>query len=234
MAITFVSRKGTSTPQSGTTTTTGTQSHTAGNLLVVVAYHQSSGATVSSVANTAGDTWTKSPKSPQVDGFVRQVEIYYTLSTAGNASDQTTVTYSGIETYTGASVYELSTNAGGFIFLDDQVGAGTSTTPATATLTAANPAVIIAGESFGAAGGWTAGTGYTAFGLDGGGTGSFAGDEYHIVTANEAASGTLSGSAGWLMIAAAFGESGGGLSVAQTIGIFDQQMSGQMIGLVWK
>lgn len=182
---------------------TGAQSHTAGHLLVAVVINQADN-TTASVANTAGDVWSKTTSSPIQDGLVRNVWLFYTLSTAGNASDNTTATFGLSESYTGITVLEFSTTGSGFTFGADSTGSGTGTAVATGSITAGNPAVIVAGAETGSES--LTGGSYTLNAID---AGAFYWDAYHIVTTSEAFSATA-GSAQWLAIGASFNESAGG------------------------
>lgn len=64
--------------------------HTAGNLLVAV--FQQTNTTIATVTNTAGDTWVRTTHSPFVNSTTHNHEIWYVLSTKGNAADVLTFT----------------------------------------------------------------------------------------------------------------------------------------------
>jgi hypothetical protein len=210
MAITFVSRANSGAHvNAATSTTTPAQSHAAGNLLVAVFSCQLAGATVSSVANTALDTWTPTTNTPYPEtGGVNDELIYYTLSTHGNASDVVTITFSTTVNYLTATVYEFHSSTGTWSYVTDNTGSSpTGTAISTGVLTLAGASVIVATAETDASAPTTPGPGYTLTASDGFG---FTFDEYHITSTSEAATATANSSADWAILAAAFQEGGGG------------------------
>lgn len=209
-AITFISRAATTTAVNATSVSSPAQAHSAGNLLVAAFNHAFvASATVSGVTNTAGDTWIKTPLSPQAANPNRQ-DLWYSLSTLGNGSDIVTATMSVSENGLTMAVYEFNTSVGTWSFVVDQIGSGVSgTAVATASLTLTQSSVIVAVFEDDAGLTPTAGTGYTLATPDTFG-GGYVWDEYHITAASEAATATGGASAAWSIIAAAFTASAGG------------------------
>lgn len=218
MAITKVSRSVSSAPTTGqtdgTTALTASQSHTAGNLLVAVIQHQF--LTVSSVVNTAGDTWAKTTSSPfrNTQGDNLQ-SIWYVLSTAGNANDIVTATFTTLShgagtSYNTIACYEFNTSSGTWAFDADSTGSSTTGTAiATGTVTVSGSDVIAC--VFETDGGNTPTSGsYTLSNEDAGA--GFVWDGYHITSSSEAASATGAGSGKWGIIAASFKQAGSGSS----------------------
>jgi hypothetical protein len=207
MAITLVSRANDAAHvNAATSTTTPAQAHAAGNLLVAVFNCQLAGATISSVGNTAGDTWTPTTNTPypEVGGGVNDEIIYYVLSTVGNASDVITITLSAPVSYLTATVFEFHSSVGSFSYVSDSPGSAPSGTAiSTGVLTLSGPSVIVAQAETDASAPTTPGPGYTLNANDGFG---FTFDEYHITSTSEAATATANSSAGWGILAAAFKE----------------------------
>lgn len=132
--------------------------HAAGNaILVSCSSYSPSGNTVSSVANTAGDIFTGQAGAKRTSAIGPRLEIFYVLSSAGNASDVVTCTWSSavlsptivtVEViHTGALTFDIaststaeangtahpvqqfSSSAIGILFYASQDDAGTTTTP---------------------------------------------------------------------------------------------------------
>lgn len=216
MAITLVGTPGRTTsevtaativvPQGG-----GTKVHTAGNLLAACFQHQFGSSTnITGVANTAGDTWTKSTSSPFVNvSSINRQECWYVLSTAGHATDVVTATMGGSNGFCTGVVYEFHTDTGIWSFVADKTGqsaSGTAIASASFTLTGASVIVAIVQSSQAALP--APGTGYSTPVKED--SGSFVSDMYHIVSTSEAATATGTGSNEWNILAVAFVASGGG------------------------
>lgn len=199
MAITLVSR---SPFASGVSPFLSTATaHTAGNLLVLVAQHQGGLVNpITSVTNSAGDTWqktTSSPYWPNNGGSPNTEEIWYTLSTSGHAADVVTVLLN-TASYTFLSLLEF--DGGVWSFLADSAAANTTPSVITSgSLTLSGSSVIVAQLEVDN-GSFTPGTGYTKLSPDG----TYIYNEYHIVSVSEAATGTGAGGLPWLILAAAF------------------------------
>jgi hypothetical protein len=88
-----------------TSLSTAGTSHTAGRALVALIRLGTVGATVSSVTNTAGDTW--SACSPIKTGTQGAVQWWYALNSAGNASDVVTANFT-TSVYTSVIVGEIA------------------------------------------------------------------------------------------------------------------------------
>lgn len=111
-ALAFVNAKS-AAPGGVTDASTGTISHTAGNGLVVYARWTDLGdADVSSVTNTASDSWTQCTNSPGIySNPAFQMACYYTCNTAGNASDDVTVHFDELAFATSVIVLQFSGQA---------------------------------------------------------------------------------------------------------------------------
>lgn len=215
MALAVVSVQRTSTPTSTNTVSSGTQSHAAGNALVMLLQFQNNAAaTVSTVSNTAGDTWTQIPaNSPFNDnvsggGTENFQAIYYVTQTLGNVSDNVTVLFSAASGYNTMSVYELSGHdtTAAFYVTSNKGSSATGPAIATGTLTLAANSIIIA--ILETDGGPTPTTGYT--GLTRNDTGGFVWDMYKLTASSQTASATAAGAGKWGVLAAAFLEGSGG------------------------
>lgn len=208
--------------------TTPAQSHTAGNLLVVGISAQYT--SVSSVTNTAGDTFSKTTSSPSVPTAANYESIWYTLSTAGNASDVITANLSGKVggggTYNTICCYEFNTSSGTWTFGADSVGtAASGTAITTGSITLSTSGVIVANFESDGGNTPTPAAGYTLSNQDGGS--GFTWDMYHITSASEAAAATGAAGGKWNIIGASFAVSGGGGSR----GLFETHpMSGTGVG----
>lgn len=186
--------------------------HTAGNgLIALVQYQNNVSATISGLANTAGDTWTQIPaNSPfQNTGSPANLQAcYYVSSTAGHATDVVTATLTANSGYTAIAVYEVSGQNTSSFYVTSSTGASTTGTGiATGTLTLSGNAIIVA--IFETDGGATPTTGYSGLTVTDGGAG-FVWDMYKLTAASQTASATGAVSGKWGILAAAFAEAGGG------------------------
>jgi hypothetical protein len=139
---------------------TAAQNVAAGNLLAVGIRGGANSLTVSSVTDTAGNTFTQCPSARS--NTTNMTDIWYAKNTTANASDVVTVTYSGSATFQGVIAEQFvglnttspqDTSANGH-------ATGTSVTSGSFTPAGAGEiAVVVASPSSGAA--WTNGTGYT-------------------------------------------------------------------------
>lgn len=164
MAIASVSGVATSANTSDTTVASPAQAHVTGNLIVVgVRWYRSSAQDISSVVDTAGNTYTFiSSKNDGAD----QVELWYAYNVTGNASNVVTVTFSGITSYRVVCVGEFSGAKTSATPLDQAPAGGTATT-ASVTTGAFTPAeadeVSVAFSEVANIGNtWTPDTGYTS------------------------------------------------------------------------
>ena len=163
MTIAFVNEAHLYVSGASTTIAAAAGNHTSGNLLVVLVVGWFTG-TVSSVSDTAGNTYTwtglRSTYYTADDGFV---EIWYAKNITGNASNVVTATYSGSTSYREIEVIQYSGadtddpfDAGNDTETGDAVGAAT----ANSTVAEAGE-VIVAGFAFYNSGTSTMGTGFT-------------------------------------------------------------------------
>lgn len=88
------------TADNGDTTIAATAaSHTAGNLLVVHVMGSETANTVSSIADTAGNTYTQGTSCRITSAAVGFTDIWYAKNITGNASNTVTATLSGTTTF---------------------------------------------------------------------------------------------------------------------------------------
>lgn len=203
MALAFVSRANTPTHATGTSVASPAQSHTTGNLLVVCIQAQSGGTALSSVTDTAGNTYTKTTSSPVNNGGgVNYDYIYYAKNVTGNASNIITATWAVSYNYLAIAVYEFSGADTTAPFVTDSTGSGASTNMTTGTLSLGGVScVIVAIMENDSANVTAAGTGYTKAITDDGG---YIVDEYHITSTDEAATATQAANLAYGIIGAAF------------------------------
>jgi len=146
---------------SATTVAAPATSLTAGNLLVVTA--RSAGITISGVADTAGNTYTRITGVITTGATPHHLDLWYAQNTLGNASNVVTVTfsssaatrsvitaqYSGLKT-TGA----LDVSATG-------LSSGVSVTSGNYTTTQADELIVAGVNSETTGNSWTPGSGFT-------------------------------------------------------------------------
>jgi hypothetical protein len=201
MSIAAVSRVRTSNTSSVSTVANAvTFNAVAGNLLVTLVQWQVNN--FSSIADTAGNTWVQA--GTEVVSGNNKCRIYYAENCAANASNVVTVTFSAASTYRAIVVHQFSGVATSSSLDDAKNATGSSTTPATASLTATASEDVIVAMILAVANSNTAGTGYTgvAFAFVGDPV-AYMMDEYHIVTASEAATSTCANGS-WYITAAMF------------------------------
>lgn len=209
-AIALVSRANTPTHATTTSLQSPAQTHTAGNLLVVVleAQLQIGPTTITSVSDlsSGANTFTVTPSTPfNESGGANAFAIYYAKNITGVASNVITVALSGSTSYCTITVYEFSGIDTTSPFVADSSGtAASGTAIATGTITLTGSSVIVAVYQASAAP--TAGTGYTQAQEDDNG---FVFDSYHLTASSEAATATMGGSALWGILAAGFKAAGG-------------------------
>jgi hypothetical protein len=184
-----------SSSSSGTTVAaTFASANTTGDL--IIANVSAAGATVSSVTDSAGNTYTQAISG--CDSHNNCSAIWYAANIKAGSSNKVTATLSASVSWNAIDIAEFH----GVSTLDKTAsGTGTSTSPASssATTTSANELIIGAGNTDATF--TAAGSGFTWFG-SAYGTGS----EYEIVssTGSYKATGTVSYSATWVMQMATF------------------------------
>lgn len=204
-AIAFVNRAAPSgaTASSASTLTTTAASHTTGNLVVCNIRRQNSSA-VSTVTDTPNNTYIKIVDTFDSGDSV-WVDIWYAYNITGNAANVITVALGSASTYSSVVCYQFS-GVGATASFGVGVGTtGTGTAASTGTITTTGADSVIVGSFFALNASWTAGTGYTltSFAVSGDSNTYFA-DEYHLVSASEAATATLGSSGGWGAVAVSF------------------------------
>jgi len=203
MAIAYVNGVGNYGTLSATTIAAPAANHTTGNLLVVFVGTDFT-YTVSSIADTAGNTYIYVTRiqSPQTGSII---ECWYANNITGNASNVVTATYSGTTTDRTIIVDQYSgcdTTAP----LDQyNTGWGNSDTPTTGNITTtAADEVLVAGVHVYNLGTFTAGTNYTLRTLTDP-VPSKGASEDRIVSATGTYNATfLNGSQYWVTIVASF------------------------------
>lgn len=209
-SVTAFDISGSSVPSLATAAT----SHTAGNLLVVgVAWFHADN-TISSVTNTAGDTFTAaSARYTDTNDNRVQLQTWYSLSSAGHASDVVTATFSANTPYIKMAVLQFSgmLTASGLDVIQSNFGTG-SAQSVTVTTTQADEVVVSIASMFGGTT-FTQGSGYT---LVAGSLGGEVGVQFKILSATLTGGSvpmTSSSSGNWTMQAVSFkAASGGGSS----------------------
>lgn len=202
MSLALINRDQGGGSDAGSTIATPSRAHTAGNLLVAMFSWQISSFT--SIADTAGNTWHDT--GINFTGGNNIMRIYYAYNISGNASNVVTVTLSGGGTYRTIVVYEISGAGTSDPLNTTSTGTdttGTSITTATLTISATSEiicALVVGSPTI------TGGSGYTLvnFGLTGSDPTAYFADEYHIISASEAATASNGSSAFWCVAAASF------------------------------
>jgi hypothetical protein len=193
---------------SATTIAASATSHTAGNLLAVIVGNSksgTSGVTVSSISDTAGNTYTFIDKRTEYNsssGYTGDIEIWYAKNISGNANNVVTATFSASTEYREISVLQYSGADTSAPYDVSNTGTGTSTSQSTAasTTTYADE-VIVAGYYEAATGTFTAGTNF-ALRYDG----TYLGTEGRVVssTGSYGSAITYSTSASYIAVHATF------------------------------
>ncbi len=207
MALAFVNRdQNTPAFSAASSASTAGISHSAGNLLVVYCFFTNgSGASSITLGDTAGNSYT-AIGSPFTGITGNTMQLHYKANCLGNASNVVTATVdAGTSGVFALSVRQFSGAATTSVLEASPAsanGTGTAASSGSVTVTATD-AIIVAGL-FADNDGITAGSGYSADSFDISPTaGSLFADEYHIVTASESATATVTFS-NWGVVAAAF------------------------------
>lgn len=212
MALAFVNRaECTVSASSLPSAATAAISHTAGNLLVVgVSFQTAGGATSVTLSDTAGNTYT--PIGSLLVRSTNRLQLWYCPNCLGNASNiVTATTVGGNAGFLVVSVRQFS-GADTSAPLDGTAtatGSSASINSGSVAVTASSAVIVAFMEADGS--NFVAGTGYT-LNQFANASGRFFADEYHIVTASEAATASCTSGA-WGVCAAAFKAASGGGSV---------------------
>lgn len=210
---------------SATSVASPAQTHTAGRLLVAL-IKNATGDLVSGVSDLGGNTWTKAGTT--FAGGSYSFVIYYAKNILGFTNNVVTAAFSSGAIYRSITVYEISGADTSAPLGDIQTGlaaSGTAVATATLSVTAAQE-IILAHMTEDNGAGIVGGSGYTLvnYAITGDANPWFS-DEYHIVTASEAATATrTSGSFGWRIQAASFKAAlptGITLTAGQSVKIFN-------------
>lgn len=144
MAIAFVNA-GYANPGAATSAQTQAQAVTAGNALFVFVGWTASGITVTSVTDTAGNTYT--PLTQEASSTFAFGQMFYCLNALGNASNRVTATYSG-STFSRVYCVQYSGVATTSAY-DEEANASSSTTSAAAgSVSVPDNGLLFAGAFF--------------------------------------------------------------------------------------
>jgi len=159
MAIAYVNGVGNREIVAATTIAAPAANHTTGNLLVVFVGFYSTSVTVSSIGDTAGNTYTK---ITSIKDSYSTIECWYAKNITGNANNVVTATFSASVTYRGITVDQYSGCDTSAPLDQYNTGTGNDTAPITGniTTTTANE-VLVAGVYLLYTKTITAGTNYT-------------------------------------------------------------------------
>lgn len=194
-SVAFVSRaapNGASAASSSSLLTTAAV-HTAGNTLVC-AIHRQSGSAVSSVVDTASDTFSNAVSNFAVASDTDRIDIWYSTGIAGHASNVIQVTLGSASVYASVTCDQFTPSTYGASATGSGTSSGTMAT-ASVTTTGSDSVIYAAYKNDGAV--YTAGSGYvmTTYAVSGDATLYFM-DEYHLVSASEVATASQAGGGG--------------------------------------
>lgn len=177
-----------------------------GNLLVAL-ITRTTGHAVSSVTDSAGNSWVQAGTTLS-NADNNDFDIWYAKNATANAG-AVTATLASATTYLQMAIYEVSGADTSAPYDTSATGSGFGTAVASGTLTLATANEIIFAMVIATPPGVTQGTNYTGtnYTVTGDANAYFLA-EYHIVTANEAATASAS-SGNWGILAAAFKAAGG-------------------------
>lgn len=213
MAIAFVNGTRSGYTASGANIPTTAHVLTAGNLHVVGFWVDDGAIVVSGVpTDTAGNTYLTAGIDQQMSGGAPNLSLFYCYNCLGHATNVVTLNLSGACTYRAWCRWQFSGVPASNPYISPfNFGTGASGQAlSTASLShgAAECVICAFGCSFNGFGGMlSGGSGYTfnKFEFDGGGSPSYF-DEYHIVSADEAATAlSQSTTDPWAILAASFG-----------------------------
>lgn len=165
MAFAFVNSSATFAAGSSTTVASAATSLTTGNLIVAQVRHPG---TVSSVADTAGNTYVLADNTPTAS-FGTKFEVWYCLNATGNASNVVTVTFSASIANRGLITAQYSQTTGAYLLASTNKlstgGSGVSIPVTSVTVTDGLALCLCNVEATGTT--WTAGSGMTTVTQDG-------------------------------------------------------------------
>jgi hypothetical protein len=128
---------------SATTIVGGSQTHTAGHALVALISVASGAGTVSSISNTASDSWTSLGSYTDSVTTNMRYEIWYVTSTAGATNDQATATLSASSTNRSITVYEVYGQKVSSMAGNTSSNASTGTAISSGSVTTTDPYEVI-------------------------------------------------------------------------------------------
>lgn len=147
MALAHVSTTSGTGDSNASTIAATAAAHTAGNLLVAVVCWTHASNTLSSIADTDGNTWTRATGS-KIDTGSDNAEIFYAENIGGHATNVVTATFSANVQFRRIVVLEYSGAATSSAF--DTSGTGSAASATSATTAALNTAqaaeVLVAGS----------------------------------------------------------------------------------------
>lgn len=203
MAIALVNRAQGGNSGSATSITSPATAHTAGNLLVAL-ISCSQGSSVSSITDTAGNTWIQAGEE-WVGASTNRKRIYYAWNCLGHAANVITVNFVAAVTYRVVVVQQFSgVDNVRNPYLDFRVGSGSGTAISTRSFNPFASESVITGIMVNSNDSISAGSGYNLvnFAITGDATKYF-GDEYQITSTAVAVTATGANSS-WDILAVAF------------------------------
>jgi hypothetical protein len=162
MALAFVNLTSGTSDASATTIPATAANHTAGNL-IVVHVNWSTNTTLNSVADTAGNTYTRVASSKGNNGTTDHTETFYAANITGNASNVVTPTFSAGSTFRRVIVHQYSSadTTPADVAGSGNVAAAATVTSSSFTTTLADEVISAAMGSAGLDSNVNAGTNFT-------------------------------------------------------------------------
>lgn len=203
MAIAFVNGSRGGSTASANSIATAAQSLTAGNWTAMAFYIDTVGITPTGVpTDTAGNTYVQKGGTQVLSGG-GNVCVYHAFNCLGNASNIVTLPLSGSSPYRAFTRWQFSGVPATDPYVDTKfstAASGTALSTASISHGSAEVVIVAFGVAFSATGMPSGGAGYTfnGFAITGDAIPYF-GDEYHIVSADEAPTMTSSSSVAWAL-----------------------------------
>lgn len=160
MALALVTTAGFGNSSSSTTVASPATAHTSGSLLVVVVNWETAATNLSSMADTAGNTYSNLTKRTSTN---MGSQIWYCANITGNASNIVTATFSSATTGHSIMVHEFSGAAVSSVFDQENgtSGTGSSLSAGNVTTTQADEVLVAGFVRWNSGGVWTEGSSYT-------------------------------------------------------------------------
>lgn len=201
MAFTRRTFTGAANGAASTTIAAGPYSQSAGDLICVLVKWEGGNFTISSVTDTAGNTYVTTLQRARFAANDEQTQICYCLNATANASNTVTVTFSGSATFREINVQPYQPGGTVSFVAEPTPTTGTGTAAATGSFTAGTLAVSAMAEFSGINA--APGTNWTEQ-VDDVGTGAHFFDRIDNPGGTIVADATMSSSVDWLAAAASF------------------------------